>query len=174
MNIFISGGCKNGKSHFAQRLAKDMASQRPLYYIATMDPHDSEDEARIQKHIADRAGWGFTTIEQPRDLCACLPKVDPVGSFLLDSVTAIMANEMFPPDGTNPDVDGRRTAEALCAFAEATGHTVFVSDFIYAEGGSYTESTLTYMRALARADRMLAAQCDAVYEVTYGIVTRHK
>ena len=42
MKIFISGGCKNGKSYFAQSLAK--ATCRgvggPLYYIATMIPCD--------------------------------------------------------------------------------------------------------------------------------------
>ena len=35
MNIFISGGCKNGKSMYAQKLAKEMADARgrALYYI---------------------------------------------------------------------------------------------------------------------------------------------
>ena len=28
MNIFISGGCKNGKSMYAQKLAKEMADAR--------------------------------------------------------------------------------------------------------------------------------------------------
>ena len=38
MNIFISGGCKNGKSYHAQELARDMAVQGglPLYYLATI------------------------------------------------------------------------------------------------------------------------------------------
>ncbi len=40
MNIFISGGCKNGKSFYTQRAAKEMAEEKdlPLYYIATMIP----------------------------------------------------------------------------------------------------------------------------------------
>ena len=48
MNIFISGGCKNGKSYHAQELARDMASEQnvPLYYIATMIPTDEEDQER--------------------------------------------------------------------------------------------------------------------------------
>lgn len=49
MNIFISGGCKNGKSYHAQELARDMARENslPLYYLATMIPTDEEDRARI-------------------------------------------------------------------------------------------------------------------------------
>lgn len=60
MNIFISGGCKNGKSYYAQRRAKDMAENAgvPLYYIATMIPHDEEDRIRIRRHLSERDGWG--------------------------------------------------------------------------------------------------------------------
>ena len=50
MNVFISGGAKNGKSTYAQTLAYDMAKEQkcPLYYVATMIPHDDEDRARIE------------------------------------------------------------------------------------------------------------------------------
>ena len=44
MSTYISGGCKNGKSFYAQRVAK--AGGTPLYYIATMIPHDSEDHGQ--------------------------------------------------------------------------------------------------------------------------------
>ena len=61
MNVFISGGCKNGKSHFAQREAKRQADAcgRPLYYVATMIPADDEDRERIKRHIADRGRLGI-------------------------------------------------------------------------------------------------------------------
>ena len=99
MNIFISGGCKNGKSYYAQKRAKEQAEllQKPLYYIATMIPHDEEDHARIRRHLAEREGWGFETLEQGMGLTALLKRddVDLDGVFLLDSVTAIMENEMF-------------------------------------------------------------------------------
>lgn len=103
MNVFISGGCKNGKSMYAQNLAKDMAEQsgRPLYYVATMIPADDEDRQRIKRHLAERDGWGFETLEQGRDICGALDNreggdaVDPKGAFLLDSVTALLSNEMF-------------------------------------------------------------------------------
>ena len=56
MKVYISGGCKNGKSMLAQNLAKKLAGDAPMYYIATMIPHDKEDNARIAKHIEDRDG----------------------------------------------------------------------------------------------------------------------
>ena len=46
MKIFISGGAKNGKSMFAQTCAKRLANENHLWYLATMEPHDGEDDAR--------------------------------------------------------------------------------------------------------------------------------
>lgn len=176
MNIFISGGCKNGKSYYAQKRAKEMAEslQKPLYYIATMIPRDEEDRARIRRHLAERDGWGFETIEQPTNLTAILenPSVDKEGVFLLDSVTAIMENELFRQeegefvyDETAPG----RVRRDMEAFAKATGNTVFVSDGIYGDLGEYSDSTEEYRKALAAADRTLARTCDQVVEITYGI-----
>ena len=74
MTIFLSGGCKNGKSTLAQHAAKKLAGDGPLYYIATMIPHDEEDEARIRRHVAERDGMGFITLEQGTDIlgdCPC-------------------------------------------------------------------------------------------------------
>lgn len=61
MNIFISGGCKNGKSYYAQKLARDMAAKAglPLYYLATMIPKDGEDRARIKRHLSETGRLGF-------------------------------------------------------------------------------------------------------------------
>ena len=67
MNIYISGGAKNGKSTFAQQRAKELASAggTPLYYVATMIARDSEDDARVARHRREREGWGFETLEIP-------------------------------------------------------------------------------------------------------------
>ena len=173
MNVFISGGCKNGKSMYAQSIAKEMAEKegRELYYVATMIPVDDEDEARIRKHLKERDGWGFTTLEQGRDICGALtPEVDSKGSFLLDSVTALLSNEMFRPDGTCDFGAGERVAEELAEFAARTGNTVFVSDFIYSGTTDFNDFTEEYRKALSVIDRKLASVCDRVMEVSFGMV----
>ncbi len=190
MNVFVSGGCKNGKSYFAQRLAKEMAEEKnlPLYYVATMRPTDEEDEARIRRHIEDRDGWGFVTIEQAEDICKALEQCGTAenretesianrrceGVFLLDSVTALLSNEMFASDGSIHPEAGAKVAEDLKRFAELTGNTVFVSDYIYSESRLFDELTEKYRESLALCDRTLAAACEQVYEVTYGIAKSHK
>ena len=86
MNYFLSGGAKNGKSSLAQRIV--CAQPGPHYYLATMIPHDDEDLLRIRRHIDDRAGLGFTTVECGTDVLSALGRMDPGGAVLLDSVTA--------------------------------------------------------------------------------------
>ncbi len=178
MNILISGGCKNGKSFYAQRRAREMADRLgvPLYYIATMIPHDEEDRARIKRHIAEREGWGFETIEQGRSLAALLhcEDVDRSGVFLMDSVTALLNNEMFDEHGClDENAAGRVKADVL-AFAKGTGNTLFVSDYIYADADVYSSAVEGYRRSLAAVDRALAAFCDEVIEIAYGREERWK
>ena len=80
MRILLIGGSKSGKSTTAQRLCRRLAAGGPMYYWATMTPRDSEDIQRIRRHIADREGWGFATIERSTCLTDALPRVDPGGS----------------------------------------------------------------------------------------------
>lgn len=177
MNIFISGGCKNGKSLFAQKKAKEMAQVKgeKLYYLATMIPRDEEDEARIKRHLAEREGWGFETLEQGRKILKILDTdVAKSGVFLLDSVTALLSNEMFRPDGTFDFSAGKRLAGELVNFAEKTGNTVFVSDYIYSDSRRFDSYTENYREGLALIDRSLAAVCDSVIEVTYGMTKEYK
>lgn len=169
MNIFISGGCKNGKSYYAQSLARSQAGDsRPLYYVATMTPADEEDRARIRRHQKEREGWGFETIEQSGNIDGM--EADFSGSFLFDSVTALLSNEMFRRDGTVDREAHLRIAEELVQLAERSGNVVFVSDYIYSDAVKYDELTELYREGLAWVDRRLAKKCDVVIEVAFGNV----
>lgn len=172
MNIFISGGCKNGKSYHAQELVRDMAMEKsvPMYYIATMISTGHEDDLRIKRHIKDREGWGFITLEQPKNLCELLDRdyVNPKGAFLMDSVTALLQNEMFGIDGSYDETAGLKVSEDLEKFARATGNTVFVSDYIYSDARDYDEWTENYRKSLAYCDSKLAKVCDRVIETCFG------
>jgi len=174
MRIFISGGCKNGKSALAQRLAcRQRRPGLPLYYVATMRPGDDEDRARVQRHRSDRSGLGFETVEQPLQIGRLLQRCDPAGSFLLDSLTALLANEQFPPGGFDPAAAGR-TAAQLEELLQNLTSAVVVSDFIYSDAGQYDQWSEAYRRGLAQLDRVCVRQCQVVLEVCGGIVVAHK
>ncbi len=167
MTIFLSGGAKNGKSSLAQDLAVRLAGDGSLYYVATMVPVDEEDRQRIRRHVADRAGLGFQTVECGRHILSALDGVDRTGTFLLDSVTALLMNEMFTDVGVDPSA-GERCAAELTAFIRAVENAVIVSDAIYSDAERYDEITELYRAALARADRACAAACDTVIEMVAG------
>lgn len=172
MRIFISGGCKNGKSYHAQRLAKRQ-QQSELYYAATMLPGDEEDRERILRHQRDRAGWGFTTIEQFTDIDKILEQCITGGSFLLDSTTALLANEMFADDQYKPSAADKVTADLLRLIGQ-TEDIVVVSDYIFSDAGCYDEAVACYRRGLAGIDRTLAKRCDIVFEIVSSHPVIHK
>ena len=174
MTVFISGGVKNGKSYHAQRIAKKLSEGGALYYLATMIPHDKEDEQRICRHIKDRAGMGFQTIECPRDIKGCLEKANPEGVFLLDSTTALLSNEMFLDDGSVNHSAAEKIAEELCDLAQKLRGLVIVSDAIYSDAVKYDDLTQEYRKGLAHIDKTLAQCFSTVLEICGGIVFCHK
>jgi adenosylcobinamide kinase/adenosylcobinamide-phosphate guanylyltransferase len=190
MRIFISGGCKNGKSYYAQRLSqaqacsgKAQAYSGTLYYIATMRPCDAEDAERIARHRRERYGWGFTTIEQPVRIENILHHCDHSGSFLLDSLTALLSNEMFPANSPKGAGCPHERAEqevvaqvkkGVLTLLRTLDNIVLVSDYIYSDAWSYDPITEAYRKALAEIDCAAAQGCDVVLEVAYTHVIVHK
>ncbi len=176
MTYFISGGAKCGKSTLAQDLTVALAKGGKHYYVATMISTGAEDDDRIRRHIADRDGMGFETVECFRNILDCLQTADKDGVFLVDSVTALIQNSLFPIE-KNYEMDleaANRCADELVEFAHTVRHAVFVSDYIYSDAERYSESTEMYRKCLADIDRRLAKVCDTVIEVSAGQFIIHK
>ena len=176
MTYFISGGAKNGKSTLAQDLTVALAKGGKHSYVATMISTGSEDDERIRRHIADRDGMGFETVECFRNIMDCRNAADCSGVFLVDSVTALIQNSLFPVE-KNYEMDvsaANRCADELVKFAGTVRHAVFVSDYIYSDAERYSESTEMYRKCLADIDRRLAKVCDTVIEVSAGQFMIHK
>lgn len=201
MKIYISGGAKNGKSTKAQNLAVEIARREnlPLYYVATMVPTDAEDRERIERHRRERSGLGFTTIEKAKSISEIFggaeeKAAEQNGVYLLDSVTALLANNMFPIEKVseqdasemNPNDEGGNldansaswfnpdaadeVIDDLKSFLEKARHAVLVSDYIYGDPAAADgKETDIYMRGLAKIDREIASLCDEVIEVSAGI-----
>ena len=170
MTYFISGGAKNGKSTLAQDLTVFLANGGKHYYVATMISTGEEDNERIRRHIEDRDGMGFETVECFRNIMDCLNTADKDGVFLVDSVTALIQNSLFPME-KNYEMDleaANRCAGELVEFAHTVRHAVFVSDYIYSDAEAFSESTEMYRKCLASIDRRLAQICDTVIEVSAG------
>ena len=175
MNIFISGGAKNGKSMFAQEIAKKLSGEGHLWYLATMEPRDGEDDARVIRHRKEREGWGFKTVEWGRNIALHCEEFDCKGTYLVDSVTALLSNEMFGGMSGEPDKSApERVAKDLIAFSETAENVVFVSDNIFCDAAFYDDWTDSYREGLAFADRRIAEKCDVVAEFSCGQIIFYK
>ena len=180
MKIFISGGSKSGKSFYAQKLAQKINKPgTPLYYIATMIPMDSEDESRVARHRLERDGWGFETVEAGHDIAASIDRCDKKGTFLLDSVTALLANEMFSYDNEKheffTDYDAyKKVAVDIIEVLNKLSDMIIVSDYIYNDAMIYDDVTEAYRRSLGYIDRQTARVCDVVLEFCCGSHIVHK
>lgn len=176
MRVFISGGCKNGKSSHALRLAKrQCAPGKPLYYLATMVPKDAEDLERIGRHQREREGFGFETVEVSGSLRAAMEgRIAPDGSVLLDSVTALLSDAMFPAGGTVDMEAHAQLEQELLALLRACPNIVLVSDGIYSDACRFESLTEAYRERLAFLDCALARACDVVLEAAYGNLTVFK
>ena len=164
MTVFITGGCKNGKSTFAINLAAAIEPGLPHWYVATLIPRDAEGWECVRRHRQSREGMGFMTLEQPRDICSCFNEAGEKGVFLLDSLTALLMNVQSP----------EKAAEDVLAFIQRAEHAVIVSDYIYCDGLDYGEYSEGFRRGLACLDRLMAAECGHVAEIVGSVPVWHK
>ena len=94
--IYVSGGCRSGKSRFAQDFAELLPGRR--VYLATCPVIDSEMEQRIQAHQQARLDKGWATIEEPVDPATALALARDCEVVLIDCLTLWINNLLFAAD----------------------------------------------------------------------------
>ena len=146
----------------------------PLYYIATMVPTNEEDDDRIARHQQNRAGSGFTTIEITRDVDLLIGRLESQSVILLDSLTALLLNEMLGDGGKIRYQTPAKIAADLVRLADHFDNIILVSDYIYSDAALYDELTSAYRHALALLDRTAASFSDVVVEACFGNYIAHK
>lgn len=173
MIVYISGGCKNGKSSIAEKIAFTLKqTDKPFYYIATMEPKDEEDKKRIEKHKKDREHLFFETIEIHKNIINLEKTLNLDGTFLIDSVTALLANEMFN-DNIIEDAY-KKVSHDLLYIIEKMKNVVIVSDYIYSDSIQYDNTTKNYIKGLAYIDKTCSKKADILIEVCYNNIIVHK
>lgn len=165
-----------------------------------MQVFDDEGQRKIDRHRRLRAGKGFITIEQPRDIKKAVEKLQSENclktgrSALLECMSNLVANEMFPP----VDASGMQAAEAekealddpenmkdyetaqisrvskkvlkeVSILSENVAELVIVTNNVFEDGVCYDESTMNYIKAMGIVNRGLAAMAERVVEVVAGI-----
>lgn len=193
MVVLVTGGSGSGKSAFAEEYLMRLSTQAETkYYIATMQPFGEESLAKIRRHQRLRAGKGFTTIEQSRDLTKAAQRIaKPSNQFqeeavtinrpensvpfirdtaLLECMSNLVANEMFSgADIISEDVVVGHILQGIKSLSAKVDELVIVSNNVFEDGISYDATTQAYIRALGRINTGVAELADTVTEVVVGI-----
>lgn len=176
MLTVVIGGSGSGKSAYAESLLE--AYKEHKYYIATMQVYDPEGERKVLRHRELRAGKGFVTIEQPREIARAADQIERVEEkpcALLECMSNLVANEMFDP--VLPQNAQRESALMLpekitadvLALSRKLDHLVVVTNNVFEDGITYDERTMEYLRVLGAVNRKLCKYADRVVEVVVGI-----
>ena len=177
MIVFICGGVKGGKSMFAQFISKYLHENEPgskLCYFATMIPTDAEDQKRIQRHIKDRSGWGFETIEEGKSIPKVFSKLDGNEVILFDSVTAIVQNNIFSGEEPDLNFEPEWTANDFLELGKRVKHLVIVSDYVFSDALQYDDLTDFFREKLGEVHRIIAAEADVVMECAFSNIKEWK
>ena len=203
MITLITGGSGSGKSAYAEKYichASNEKGCKEKYYIATMQVFDDEGQRKIDRHRRLRAGKGFITIEQPRDIQDAVSKLQSENCLktgrlaLLECMSNLVANEMFPPVDASDTKEAGGKKEALdepenmrdyentlisrvskkvlkdvSILSENVAELVIVTNNVFEDGVCYDESTMNYIKAMGAVNRGLAAMAESVVEVVAGI-----
>lgn len=175
MNVFIVGGSKSGKSDFAQQAALRLAGGGKHYYVATLMPTNCEaDRAVIRSHLDRRAGMGFETVEQGRNIPDCIRERG--ATYLLDCVTTLLSNTLYPVEKnyTLDEAGAEKCADDLSAFMGSVANAVIVSDDLFRDAVRYDAHTDAFRRHLGAIHRRLARECDVVIEMVFGNPVVHR
>jgi adenosylcobinamide kinase/adenosylcobinamide-phosphate guanylyltransferase len=110
--IFVTGGCRSGKSDFTQKYAESLEGKRT--YIATALPIDSEMEERIKKHQEKRKKKWHFLIEEPFDLKNTVIRLNGKTDIgLIDCITVWINNLLYKFDNSY-----EKTTEEINLFIE--------------------------------------------------------
>lgn len=171
MLVLITGGSCSGKSAYAEKQLCELGSGKNRYYIATMEAEDEESRKRVERHRLQRAGKGFVTIEQGRDIQLAAEHMEgSARAALLECMSNLAANEMF--GGENP-VPAETVTEKICRgiqeLENAVDCLIVVTNNVFEDGVNYDAATTAYLEALGKIGGRLAAMADSVTEVVAGI-----
>ncbi len=168
--VLVTGGCRSGKSDYAQKLAELRPGRR--VYVATCPIIDEEMSSRIEAHRLARADRGWDTIEQPLDLPAAINAADH-DVLLIDCLTLWVNNLMHQADQAGSDFtedDVRKSVGELLAACRAhNGTVVMVTNEVGMGIVPNNALARRYRDLVGRVNQIIAAEADVVTLVSCGI-----
>ncbi len=179
--ILVLGGARSGKSDYALELARQLAGDRPVLFVATAQAGDQEMAQRIQRHRQERPSH-WQTLEAPTGVGQALTThlarasgPEP-GVILLDCLTLLVSNVLLghpDPAAEGEAASWARLQQELEGLLEA--HRLLGRPFILVSNevglGIVPGDPLSrlYRDLLGRANRHLVQAADQAVFLLAGI-----
>ncbi|WP_297637316.1 bifunctional adenosylcobinamide kinase/adenosylcobinamide-phosphate guanylyltransferase [uncultured Clostridium sp.] len=175
MIIFISGGSKSGKSRIGESFSKTLHKEGDLYYLATMKPMGNEDIRKIENHKKDRIGTSFKAVEINYNIEKAGEFLKEEDTVLLDSITSLVANEMFKGELLLEEEDiekkvSKKIFKEVENLSLKVRNLIIVSDYIFSDSLIYDPITENYKRELGNINTGLSKLSDISIYVSYGVM----
>jgi adenosylcobinamide kinase / adenosylcobinamide-phosphate guanylyltransferase len=172
----VTGGCRSGKSDYAQRLAESLPP--PRLYVATCPVTDDEMASRIERHRQARRDRDWQTAEEQIDLRAVLSAHAHHNAILIDCVTLWINNLMYQAERQTrrigEDEIADRVASTLDAAAACRGTVIFVTNEVGLGVVPENAQARCYRDLVGRANQILAARAESVTLLCCGIPVQLK
>ena len=188
--IFITGGVRSGKSHFAEKTAIEHYQTRSvqalrLIYIASGIALDREMEKRIRRHQADRQSHQipWLTIEAPYKMVDSFQSLRDGDVVLWDCVTTWLTNAFYEGfDKGTPCVEQSGCLEeklsvlkiAVRSLLDKNITLIVVSNELFDEPPYLNEEVELYRQMLGDLHQWFVLMADEAFEINYSIVKKWK
>lgn len=167
----VTGGCRSGKSDYAQRLAESLPP--PRLYVATCPVIDDEMAMRIERHRQSRRQRDWQTVEEPIDLEGVFRTHTRHNAILVDCVTLWINNLMYEAERDQRRISEEQIAEtielAIDAATAVQGDVIFVTNEVGWGVVPDNPQARRYRDLIGRANQVLAARAESVTLVCCGI-----
>ena len=166
--IFVLGGARSGKSHFAEERTRAFAAKNNIY-IATAECRDAEMESRIALHRA-RRGNEWLTVEAPYRLSETLnAEAKGERAVLVDCLTLWLTNHLLAEADLEAESDG-----LVSALAAAKAPVVLVSNEVGLSIVPENALARRFRDEAGRLNQKIAAIADEAWFIAAGLPLRLK
>ena len=169
--IYISGGCRSGKSDYAQQLAESLPGKRA--YLATCPVIDDEMSDRIELHQQQRSGRGWKTIETPLELIETIKQTNDFNVLLIDCLTLWVNNLLYAAEQQGQTLSEhdiqKKCAELLTTCRQQSQTIIFVSNELGMGLVPIDATSRRYRDCLGRCNQTIAQSCDEAIFMVSGL-----
>jgi adenosylcobinamide kinase/adenosylcobinamide-phosphate guanylyltransferase len=168
-SIFMLGGARSGKSHFAQQLAGKLGDK--VLFVATGEALDEEMQARIAEHKKARPK-SWRTLEISTGIGKEIEKqIGDAEVVIIDCLTLLISN-LLRDEPDYPEAEKRVTTEIdelLACMDKLDASFVIVSNEVGMGLVPETRLGRIYRDLLGKANRLIAQHTNEIYFMVAGM-----